>query len=68
MVNDEECGNVKVVVGGGNLTTNINKKKKPDVYKPIDVYSVKNAIDESISSIIMWNIVNQIGKHDFSCG
>ena len=27
-----------------------------------------NAIGESISSVTMWNIVNQLGKYEFSCG
>ena len=27
----EEYGNLKVFVGGGELTRNINKKKKPDI-------------------------------------
>ena len=27
----EECGNPKVVADGGELTRNINQKKKPDV-------------------------------------
>ena len=27
----EECGNLKVFVNGGELTRNINEKKKPDV-------------------------------------
>ena len=26
-----------------------------------------NAVGESISSVTMWNIVNELGKHDFSC-
>ena len=37
-------------------------------YKLAYVHSVTNAIGESISSIIIWNIVNQSGKYDFSCG
>ena len=31
------------------------------------VHYVANAVGESISSVTMWNIVNQLGKHDFSC-
>ena len=27
----EECGNLKVFVDGGELTRNIDKKKKPDI-------------------------------------
>ena len=33
---------------------------------PVDVHSVTNAIGESISS--RNNIVNQLGRPDFSCG
>ena len=29
---------------------------------------VTNAGGESISSVTMWNIVNQLGKHEFSFG
>ena len=65
---DEECGNLKVVNDGGKLSSNINQKKKADVSQyPVDVHSVTN-VGESISSIAMYNIVNQLGKHDFSCG
>ena len=32
----------------------------------MDVQSVTNVVGENISSITMWIIVNQIGKHDFS--
>ena len=28
----EKCGNLKVLVDGRELTRNINKKKKPDLY------------------------------------
>ena len=45
---------------------NVNKNKKPDVYKPIDVYSVIYSTDESVSSISMRNILNQLSKHDLS--
>ena len=56
----EECGNLKVFVDGRELPRNINKKKKPGVLQAIiDVHSVTNVIEESISSIKMWNIVNQ---------
>ena len=43
-------------------------KRNQAFYKPLDVYSVTNAVEESIYSISEWNIVNQLGKHDFSCG
>ena len=69
MLINEECWNPKVVVVGGELAKNINQKKKPDVfYKPADVHSVTNAIYESISSISIWNIVNQLGNMIFLVG
>ena len=69
---DEKCENLKVVVDGGVLTRNINKKKKPVVLqaynKRIDIHSVTNVNSEIASLISMWNIVNQLGKQDFSYG
>ena len=58
---DEGCRNHKVVIDGGELTSNINKRKKPEFYKLMDIHSITNAISEIISSISMWNIVNQLG-------
>ena len=52
------------VVDGGVLTRNITQT----FYKPVDVHSMTNAIAESTSSINTWNMVNQSGKYDFSCG
>ena len=46
----------------------LTKRRSQTFYKPVDVDSVTNAIGESISSISMWNVVNQLGKYDFSCG
>ena len=51
----------------------LTKKNNSDVLQDvhsfyIDVHSVTNVVGKSISSISMWNIVNQLGKHDFSCG
>ena len=63
-----ECGNPKIAVDSGELTRNINQKKKPGVCKPVNVHSVTNAIGESISSLSIWNIVNLLGKYYFSCG
>ena len=54
----EECENLKVFVDGRELPRNINRKKKPGV-SLINVNFVTNFIGESISSISMWNIVNQ---------
>ena len=44
------------------------KRKSQTLYELIDAHSVTNLVGESISSISMWNIVNQLGKYDFSCG
>ena len=42
--------------------------RRSQVYKIIDVHSVTNVLGESISSMRMWNIVNQWGNYDsFSC-
>ena len=68
MLINEECVNLKVVVDGGELTKNINQMKKPDVLQACSIHSMTNAIGESISSIRIWNIVNKVGKYDFSCG
>ena len=35
-------------------------------YNPTDAHSVENNINESVSSISLLNIVNQLNKHDFS--
>ena len=65
---NEECGNLKVVNDGGELTGYINQEKKSDIsQQPVDVHSVTN-VGESISSISMYNIVNQLGKRNFSYG
>ena len=65
---NEECENLKVVNDGGELATAINQKKKSGVsLKPVDVHSMTN-VGESISSITMYNIVNQLGKRNFSYG
>ena len=54
---DEECGNLIVVHDGGELTRNINQKKKSEVLQqPIDAHSVANVAGESIYSLTIWNI------------
>lgn len=59
---DEKCGNFKLVVEGGEHTRNTNKKKKSDILQAYRcIYPVTDILGESISSIIMWNIVNQLG-------
>ena len=59
---EEEGGNFQVVNDGRDPTRNINQKKKSDVLQ--DVHSVINVAGKSVSSITMWTIVNQLGKHD----
>ena len=54
---DEKCGNLKVVIDAGELTRNINQKKKLHVLQ--DLQFVKNATGEGISSISKWDIANQ---------
>ena len=34
----------------------------------IDIHYVASAVGEIISSVTMWSIVYQLGKHEFSCG
>ena len=46
----------------------LTKRRSKTFWKPVDVHSVKNVIDEGIASIRTWNIVYQLGKYDFSCG
>ena len=58
MIIHEEYESLKGFVDDGKLTRNINKKEKSGVFMLIDVHAVTNILDESISSINMWNIVN----------
>ena len=46
----------------------LTKRRGQTFYRSIDVHSVTNAIDESISLISIWNIVNQVGKYEFFYG
>ena len=64
---NEERGNPKAVVDGGEFTRNITQGRSQTFYKPVDVHSVTNAIGESFFSINVWNIVNQLDRHDFFC-
>ena len=52
---------LKAFVGDGELARNINKKKKPGVFQAYSYRCalVANITEDSISSIRMWNIVNQ---------
>ena len=63
---DEEYRNLKVVINGGELPRNVNQKKKSNVLQDYVVYSVTNVVHsvtdvvaESISSVTVWDIVNQ---------
>ena len=49
---DEEYGNLKVVVDGGQFTKDNNRKGKSEVLQAIDVHSVTNAIDKIEVSIV----------------
>ena len=56
----EECENL--IADGREITRSINQKKKSGVLQQlIDVHYITNAVDESISSVAMSNIVNQLG-------
>ena len=55
----EECGNLKVSLMLESLLEILTKRKSQAFYKLIDVHSVIDVIGESISSMRMWNIVNQ---------
>ena len=46
----------------------LTKRRSQTFCKPVDVHFVTNAIGKSISSISIWNIVNQLGRYDFSFG
>ena len=49
-----------------NLLEILTKEKSRKFHMPLDAYIVTNVEGKSISSITMWNIVNQLGKRDFS--
>ena len=51
-----------------SLLETLSKRRSQVFYKPVDVHSLTNPIDKSISSISIWDIVNQLGKYYFSCG
>ena len=46
----------------------ILSKRSRTFYKPIDIHSVTDKEGKNISSISMQIIVNESGKHNFSCG
>ena len=57
---NEEYGNLKVVVDGGQFTRNNNRKGKS--YKPIDVHSVTNATDKIEVSIVCLAFTFFVGR------
>ena len=50
-----------------NLLEILTKRRTWKFYNSLDVYYLTHAAGELISQITMWNMVNQLGKHDFSC-
>ena len=48
-----------------SLLETLTKRKSQTFYRPIDLHSVTKAVGEDISLISKWNIVNQLGKHDY---
>ena len=66
---DEEFGDLIGVSDDKELPRNITQKKKSDILQQAaDFHSQTNVVGLNISSIIIWSIVNQTGKHGFSCG
>ena len=57
---DGECGNLKVVVDGGQLLRSFDKKEEASQQMP--------TLWQMPSSISIRNIMNKLVKHDFSCG
>ena len=60
------CERVKVVVE--SLLETLTKRRSQTFSRSIDLHSVINAVGKNISSMSNWNLVNQLGKHDFPCG
>ena len=42
--------------------SSFNKRRSQTFYKPVDVFSVTNAIGDSISLISIWNILNHLSS------
>ena len=57
-----------MLVDGGVVTKNVNKKTRQKPYEPIDALSFTNLKIKVLFQLSMWNIVNHLGKHDFSFG
>ena len=59
-----ECRNPKVVADGGELNKNINQKMKLTILQACRCPFCHKG--ESITSISVWNMVNHLGRYDFS--
>ena len=57
-------GILKYLLKVKSLLEILTNRRSQAFYKLVDVHSVTNVIGKSISSIRMWNIVNQEGKYD----
>ena len=51
-----------------SLLEMLTKRRSQTFCKPVDVHFVTNVIGESIYSISIWNILNHLGRYDFSFG
>ena len=51
-----------------NLPKILTKSRSQMICKPRDVHSSKNVVDESTSSIAIYDTVNQLIQDDCSCG
>ena len=65
MLIDEDCGNLKVVVDAGELTRNINKKKKPVILKasrcpPFDKYTIDKYKNCFLNKFLEYCLVSMI--------
>ena len=57
-------GILKYLLKVKSLLEILTNRRSQAFHKLVDVHSVTNVIGKSISSIRMWNIVNQEGKYD----
>ena len=62
----KNVGILKYSLMAGSLLETLTKERSQAFFKSIDIQSMTNAVGEGISTIRKWNIVNQLGKHDFS--
>ena len=62
--NVHRCGNLKVVVDGGEITRNNKKKRKSEVFQAY--HSVKNAIDEIEVGMSFLEVTFFVGKKEIN--